>query len=103
MKGWDSTRSEKNESPYSATQLTACPNQILAPEVEKSVIYPATIFFSPATTIEFGPQLETFLQICYFTSAWVIANHFLTTFPTIREIHQRQLWVKRFSRFWVPN
>jgi transposase len=50
-----------------------------------------------------GPQLETFLQNCSFARARIIAQHFLTTVPTIKDIFQRELGMIKFSRRWVPH
>jgi transposase len=50
-----------------------------------------------------GPQLETFMQKYPFANARVIAQHFLTTVPTIRDILQRELGMKQFSRRWVTH
>jgi hypothetical protein len=38
-----------------------------------------------------------------FASVRVIAQHFLTTVPAIKEILQRELGMKKFSRRWVPH
>jgi hypothetical protein len=38
-----------------------------------------------------------------FASARVIAHHFLTTVPTIRDILERELGMRKFSRRWVPH
>jgi hypothetical protein len=38
-----------------------------------------------------GPELEAFMQKYPFASARVIAQHFLTTVPTIKDILQREL------------
>jgi hypothetical protein len=38
-----------------------------------------------------------------FASAGVIAQHFLTTVPTIKDIFQRELGMGKFSRCWVPH
>jgi hypothetical protein len=38
-----------------------------------------------------------------FASARLIAQHFLTTVPTIRDILQRELGMRKFSRRWVPH
>jgi hypothetical protein len=38
-----------------------------------------------------------------FASARVIAQHFLTTVPTIKDIIQRELWMRKFSWRWVPH
>jgi hypothetical protein len=38
-----------------------------------------------------------------FGSARVIAQHFLTTVPTIKDMLQRELGMKKFSRRWVPH
>jgi hypothetical protein len=38
-----------------------------------------------------------------FASARVIAQHFLTTVPTIKDILQRELGMKKFSWRWVPH
>jgi transposase len=50
-----------------------------------------------------GPQLEAFMQKCPFASARRIAQHFLTTVPTIKDILQRELGMREFSRRWVPH
>jgi hypothetical protein len=49
------------------------------------------------------PQLRTFLEQSSFASARVIGQHFLMTISTIRDILQRQLEMKGFSRRWVPH
>jgi hypothetical protein len=48
-----------------------------------------------------GPQLEAFLQKDPFASTRVIAQHFLTTVPTIKDILQRDLGMRKCSRRWV--
>jgi hypothetical protein len=53
-------------------------------------------------THDFGPRLDLLLQKYPFASARVIANHFLMAVLTIKEILQRQLWMKTLSRSWVP-
>jgi hypothetical protein len=50
-----------------------------------------------------GSQLAVFLQKYLFASARVLARQFLTGVPTIEEILQRQLGVKKFSGRWVPR
>jgi hypothetical protein len=50
-----------------------------------------------------GPQLEAFMQKHPFTSARAIAHHFLTTVPTTKDILQRELGVRKFSRRWVRH
>jgi hypothetical protein len=49
------------------------------------------------------PQLAAILQKYSFASARVLAQHFLTSVPTIEEILQRELELKKFSRRWVPH
>jgi transposase len=50
-----------------------------------------------------GPQLEAMMYKYPFTSARVIAQHFLMTVPTIKDILQGELGIKKFSRRWVPH
>jgi hypothetical protein len=50
-----------------------------------------------------GPQFEVFMQKYSLASARVIAQHFLTTVPTIKDILQRELWMRKSSRRWVPH
>jgi hypothetical protein len=50
-----------------------------------------------------GPQLEAFMQKYPFASTRVIAQHFLTTVPTIKDILQREVVMRQFSRCWVPH
>jgi hypothetical protein len=50
-----------------------------------------------------GPQVEAFLQKYPFASARRIAKHLLTTACTVKEIIQRELGMKKFSRRWVPH
>jgi hypothetical protein len=50
-----------------------------------------------------GPQLEVFMQKYPFASARVIAQHLLTMVPTIKDILQRELRMRKFSRRWVPH
>jgi hypothetical protein len=45
-----------------------------------------------------GPQLEAFMQKYPFASARVIAQPFLTTVPAIKDILQRELGMRKFSR-----
>lgn len=47
-----------------------------------------------------APQLQTFLRKFPFTSARVIANHFLMTVLTIQNILQRELGMEKFTRHW---
>jgi hypothetical protein len=49
-----------------------------------------------------GPQLEAFMHKYPFASARVIAQHFLTTVPMIKDILQRELGMRKLSRSWVP-
>jgi transposase len=53
--------------------------------------------------LTFGLQLEVFMQKYPFASARVIAQHFLTTVPTTKNILQRELGMRKFSRRWVPH
>jgi hypothetical protein len=41
------------------------------------------------------------MQKYSFTSARVIAQHFLRTVPTIKDILQRELGMRKFLRRWV--
>jgi hypothetical protein len=50
-----------------------------------------------------GPQLEAFMQKCPFASTKVIAQHFFTTVPTIKDSLQRELGMRKFLRRWVPH
>jgi transposase len=50
-----------------------------------------------------GPQLEAFVQKYPFARARIIAQHFLTTVPTIKDILQRELGMREFSRRWLPH
>lgn len=50
-----------------------------------------------------GVQLQRFLEKYPFSSARAIAQHFFTTVPTIKDILQRELGMKKFSRRWVPH
>jgi hypothetical protein len=50
-----------------------------------------------------GPRLEAFMQKYPFASAGIIAQRFLTTVPTIKDILQRELGMRKFSRGWVPH
>jgi hypothetical protein len=58
---------------------------------------------SRRSLLSLGPQLEAFMQKYPFASARVIAQHFLTTIPTIKDIPQRELGMRKFSRRWVPH
>jgi hypothetical protein len=49
------------------------------------------------------PQLEAFMQKYPFASTRVIAQHFFTTVPTIKDILQRELGMRKFSRRWVHH
>jgi hypothetical protein len=48
-----------------------------------------------------GPQLEAFMQKYPFAGAGVVAQNFLTTVPTTKDILQRDLGMRTFSRRWV--
>jgi transposase len=50
-----------------------------------------------------GLQFEAFMQKYPFARARVIAQHFLTTILTIKDILQRELGVRKLSRRWVPH
>jgi hypothetical protein len=50
-----------------------------------------------------APQLWAFMQKYPFTSARIIAHHFLMTVPTIQDILQRELEMRKVSRRWVPH
>jgi hypothetical protein len=43
------------------------------------------------------------MQKSPFASARVIAQHFLTTVHTIKDILQRELGIRQLSRRWVPH
>jgi hypothetical protein len=45
-----------------------------------------------------GLQLKGFLEKDLFANAPVVAQHFLTTAPTIKDILQTELGMKKFSR-----
>jgi hypothetical protein len=45
-----------------------------------------------------GPQLEVFMQKYPLASARVIAQHFLTTVPMIKDILRNELGMRKFSR-----
>jgi transposase len=47
--------------------------------------------------LTFGPQAEAFMQKYPFASARVIAQHFLMTVPTIKDILQRELGMRENS------
>jgi hypothetical protein len=55
----------------------------------------------PSLTL--GPQVEVFLQKDPFASTRTIAKHFLTTASTVKEMLQRELEIREFSRRWVPH
>jgi hypothetical protein len=48
-----------------------------------------------------GPQVEAFLQNYPCASACIFAKHFLTTSLTVKEILQKELGMRKFSRRWV--
>jgi transposase len=50
-----------------------------------------------------GAQLEAFLQKYPFASARIITKHFLVNPHTVKEILQRELGMRKFSRRWVPH
>jgi hypothetical protein len=50
-----------------------------------------------------GSQLEAFQLKYPFASARVIAQHFCSTSPPMKNILQRELGIKKFSRRWVPH
>jgi hypothetical protein len=50
-----------------------------------------------------GARREAFMQKYPFASARLIAQHFLTTVPTIQDILQSELGMRKFSRRWVPH
>jgi hypothetical protein len=45
------------------------------------------------------PQLEVFMQKDPFAGVRIIAQHFFTAVPTIKDILQRELGMREFSRF----
>jgi hypothetical protein len=45
-----------------------------------------------------GLQIEAFLQKSPFASARIIAKHFMTSASTVKEIPQRELGMRQFSR-----
>jgi transposase len=55
----------------------------------------------PPLTLE--PQVEAFLRKCPFASARIIAKHFLTTVSPVNEILQRELGMRKISRWWVSH
>jgi hypothetical protein len=50
-----------------------------------------------------GQQLWACLQKYTFASPRVIAQHFLMTVSTIKNVLQRELEMRKFSRPWVPH
>jgi hypothetical protein len=50
-----------------------------------------------------GLQLEAFMQKYPFPSARGIVQHFFRTIPTIKDIPQRKLGMRKFSRRCVPH
>jgi hypothetical protein len=50
-----------------------------------------------------GPQFEAFMHKYTFASARAIAQQFRTMVPTIKDILQRELGMRKFSRRWVPH
>jgi hypothetical protein len=52
--------------------------------------------------LSIGTQLAAFLQKYSFANAKVLAQHILTSVPTIKEILQKELGLKKLSRGWVP-
>jgi hypothetical protein len=50
-----------------------------------------------------GTQLAAFLQKYSFANARVLAQHIMTSVPTIKEILQKELGLKKLSRRWVPH
>jgi hypothetical protein len=50
-----------------------------------------------------GSQLEAFMQKYPFASVRLIAQHFVTTVPTIKDVLQRDLRMRKFSRRWVSH
>jgi hypothetical protein len=55
---------------------------------------------SGRSLLTLGTQLEAFMQKHPFASARVISQHFLTTAPPIKDILQRELGMRKFSRRW---
>jgi hypothetical protein len=43
------------------------------------------------------------MQKCPFSSARVIVQHFFTKVSTMKDIFQRGLGMRKFSRRWVPH
>jgi hypothetical protein len=72
-------------------------------ERSKTWFYPARICFTQAITLDFGAQLERFLQQSPFARSRVITNNFLTTVSAIKGILQRELGIEKFSRRWVSH
>jgi hypothetical protein len=50
-----------------------------------------------------GPQSEAFIQKHPVASVRAITQHFLTGVLTIKDILQRELGMRKFSRHWVPH
>jgi transposase len=48
-------------------------------------------------------QLATFLQKYPCASVRLLAQHSMTSAPTIKEILQREMGLKKFSRRWIPH
>jgi Mn-dependent DtxR family transcriptional regulator len=54
-----------------------------------------------STTLDFGAQLEAFLQQYPFANARMIAKHFLVNPHTVEEILQRALGMRKLAQRWV--
>jgi hypothetical protein len=64
--------------------------------------FPCTDLPSPdRPPLTVGTQLEAFLHKYPFTSAGAITEHFMTTVLVVKEILQRKLGMRKFSRRWV--
>jgi hypothetical protein len=50
-----------------------------------------------------GPQVEAFFQKHPFASTRRITKDFLTTASTVKEILQKELGMRKFSRRWAPH
>jgi hypothetical protein len=108
MKNWDSKKSYQElvntlrSDPYGRSQIKVWPQKSRNGELSCKDA-PRTA--QPSLTL--GPPLAAFHQKYPCTSARVLAQHFLTNVPTIKEIPQRELVLKnscgaRFPIFCPP-
>jgi hypothetical protein len=78
-------------------------DQNLIAEVQNGDLFCSDLPHAERPLLNLGPQVEAFPQKYPFASACIIAKHFLRPASIIKEILQKGLGMRKFSRRWVPH